>query len=31
MLVIYGFVVNLIQLDFSRLMGVYITVFFLVS
>lgn len=30
-LVAYGFVVNLSRWDFSRLMGVYIAVFFLVS
>jgi small multidrug resistance family-3 protein len=27
----YGFLVNMTQLDFSRLMGLYIVVFFLVS
>lgn len=30
-LVVYGFVVNLARWDFSRLMGTYIAVFFLVS
>jgi drug/metabolite transporter (DMT)-like permease len=30
-LVAYGFVVNLSRWDFSRLMGVYIAIFFLVS
>ncbi len=30
-LVAYGFVVNMSKLDFSRLMGIYIAVFFLVS
>ena len=30
-LVSYGFMVNLTKLDFGRLMGIYIVVFFLVS
>jgi small multidrug resistance family-3 protein len=30
-LVVYGFVVNLTKLDFSRLMGLYIILFFLVA
>jgi small multidrug resistance family-3 protein len=30
-LVAYGFMVNLTKLDFSRLMGVYIVIFFLVA
>jgi small multidrug resistance family-3 protein len=30
-LVLYGFVVNLSRWDFSRLMGVYIAIFFVVS
>ena len=30
-LVIYGFMVNMTKLDFSRLMGIYIVVFFLVA
>lgn len=30
-LVVYGFVVNLTRWDFSRLMGVYIALFFVVS
>ena len=30
-LVVYGFVVNVTRWDFSRLMGVYIAVFFVVS
>ena len=30
-LVTYGFLINLTALDFSRLMGIYIVVFFLVS
>jgi small multidrug resistance family-3 protein len=30
-LVIYGFMVNLTKLDFSRLMGLYIVIFFLVA
>lgn len=30
-LVAYGFVVNLTRLDFSRLMGLYIAIFFVVS
>jgi len=30
-LIVYGFMVNLTNLDFSRLMGLYIVVFFLVS
>ena len=30
-LVVYGFMVNLTKLDFSRLMGLYIVIFFLVA
>lgn len=30
-LVIYGFMVNMTKLDFSRLMGLYIVIFFLVA
>ena len=30
-LVIYGFMVNMTKLDFSRLMGIYIVIFFLVA
>jgi small multidrug resistance family-3 protein len=30
-LVVYGFMVNMTKLDFSRLMGIYIVVFFLVA
>jgi small multidrug resistance family-3 protein len=30
-LVVYGFMVNLTKLDFSRLMGIYIVIFFLVA
>jgi small multidrug resistance family-3 protein len=30
-LVLYGFMVNLTKLDFSRLMGLYIVIFFLVA
>jgi drug/metabolite transporter (DMT)-like permease len=30
-LVVYGFMVNLTKLDFSRLMGLYIVLFFLVA
>ncbi len=30
-LVIYGFMVNMTKLDFSRLMGLYIVLFFLVA
>jgi small multidrug resistance family-3 protein len=30
-LVVYGFMVNMTKLDFSRLMGIYIVVFFVVS
>lgn len=31
LLVVYGLVVNLSKLDFSKLMGIYIAVFFVVS
>ena len=31
LLVTYGFVVNITKLDFSKLMGIYIAVFFVVS
>jgi drug/metabolite transporter superfamily protein YnfA len=31
LLIAYGFVVNLSKLDFGRLMGVYIAIFFVVS
>ena len=31
LLIVYGLVVNLSKLDFSKLMGVYIAVFFVVS
>jgi small multidrug resistance family-3 protein len=30
-LVVYGFMVNMTKLDFSRLMGIYIVIFFLVA
>jgi small multidrug resistance family-3 protein len=30
-LVVYGFMVNLTKLDFSRLMGLYIVIFFVVA
>ncbi len=30
-LVVYGFMVNMTKLDFSRLMGLYIVIFFLVA
>jgi small multidrug resistance family-3 protein len=30
-LIVYGFMVNMTKLDFSRLMGIYIVVFFMVS
>ncbi len=30
-LVVYGFMVNMTKLDFSRLMGIYIVLFFLVA
>jgi small multidrug resistance family-3 protein len=30
-LVVYGFLVNMTKLDFSRLMGIYIVLFFLVA
>ena len=31
LLVVYGLVVNLSKLDFSKLMGIYIAIFFVVS